>query len=55
MDFLYANINEFDIDFLKEKASRDRLNKALKFRFEADIKRSLLAGILLEQALIEKI
>ncbi len=53
MKLLYADINRFDIELLKEKASKERLEKALKFKYEKDIKLSLLAGILLEDEIDE--
>ena len=47
MKILYADINEFETEYLKGLVSKERLERSLKYRQEEDVKRSLLAEALL--------
>lgn len=46
-----GNINEYTVQFLSGLVSKERLDRSMKYRFEADRKRSLLAYALLGYAI----
>ena len=50
MILYYSYINEFSVEDLKRMVGNERLEQSLRYKMEADVKRSLLAGALLEYA-----
>ncbi len=51
MKIFIGNINEYTVQFLSGLVSGERLDRSMKYRFEADRKRSLLAYALLSHAI----
>ncbi len=53
MELYIGNINDFSTEYLLEKCCKERIERSMKYRFEADRKRSLLVHALLNLAVSE--
>lgn len=54
MDIYIGNINDYSTEYLSGLVSEDRVKAAMKYRFESDRKRTLLAHALLNHAVSKK-
>lgn len=53
MKIYYSNINDYSIEELLPLVCKERRERSLKYRFDSDKKRSLLAHVLLNHALLK--